>query len=142
MATKRAATTKKKGPLTPEHLEALEIGRREGRVVKQYLEALEQHKPKRGRKRTVDTVKSRLTNVENMLVEANGIERLVLLQERIDLSAELDALQTKVDLVPIEDEFVAVAAAYSARKRIAYGTWREMGVAPAVLKRAGISRSA
>ena len=44
------------------------------------------------------------------------------------------------DLSGLEKEFVKVAKAYSAKKRISYGTWREFGVPPEVLKKAGITR--
>jgi hypothetical protein len=33
-----------------------------------------------------------------------------------------------------------VAKSYSAKKGISYGAWREFGVSPEVLKKAGISR--
>ena len=56
-------------------------------------------------------------------------------------TAELDATNEKVDLSGLEKEFIAAAAAYSARKGISYAAWRELGVEPAVLKKAGISRS-
>jgi hypothetical protein len=42
----------------------------------------------------------------------------------------------------LEKEFVKVAKSYSAKKRISYGAWREFGVPPEALKKAGISRSA
>ncbi len=41
----------------------------------------------------------------------------------------------------LERDFVKVAKAYSAKKGISYGAWREFGVSPEVLKKAGISRS-
>jgi hypothetical protein len=34
-----------------------------------------------------------------------------------------------------------VAAEYGQRKGISYAAWRELGVSPAVLKRAGITRA-
>jgi len=36
---------------------------------------------------------------------------------------------------------VEVAKSYSSRKGISYAAWREVGVEPAVLKKAGISRA-
>ena len=64
-----------------------------------------------------------------------------LIQERLDLNSELAAAGEKVDLSGLEQEFVDAAAAYSARKGISYAAWRELGVEPGVLKRAGIPRS-
>jgi hypothetical protein len=109
--------------------------------VGQYLEAIEAHKPKRGRKRTADSVKKRLSTVESELKTAGGVSRLSLLQERRDLEVELAGMQGGApDISGLEKEFVKVAKAFSERKRISYGAWREFGVAPDVLKRAGITR--
>src|SRR5262245_321176 len=46
--------------LTPEHKQAMAAGRKEGQAVKAYLDALEEHRPKRGRRRTADSIKARL----------------------------------------------------------------------------------
>lgn len=135
------ATKPKKRAMTDEHKEALAEGRNHARIVGRYLEALEAHKPKRGRKRTADSVKKRLATVEQELKKSTGLARLSLLQERRDLEVELAGMQGgSPDLTNLEKEFVKVAKPYSARKRISYGAWREFGVAPEVLKRAGITR--
>jgi uncharacterized protein YicC (UPF0701 family) len=127
--------------MTDEHKAALAKGRAEGRVVRAYLEALRANKPKRGRKRTPDSVKARLETIEEELTNAAPVDELLLVQERRDLEAELEAMQQKVDLSGLEDEFVQVAKSYSDSKQLSYAAWREVGVPPAVLKRAGISRS-
>lgn len=44
------------------------------------------------------------------------------------------------DVAALEQDFIKVAAEYGRRKGISYAAWREVGVAPAVLKEAGISR--
>ena len=136
MATKRERT-----PMSDEHKAALAEGRNQGRAVRRYLEALEAHKPKRGRKRTAESMQKRLDRIDVELVKADPLKRLQLIQERLDLKNELDNLDAKVDLSGIEDDFVKAAAAYSDRKGISYAAWRELGVEAAVLKRAGISRS-
>ena len=46
-----------------------------------------------------------------------------------------------VDLAGVEKGFIGAAKDYGQRKGISYATWREVGVTPAVLKKAGISRS-
>jgi uncharacterized protein YicC (UPF0701 family) len=127
--------------MSAEHKAALAEGRNQGRSVRHYLEALDRHRPKRGRKRTSDSIKKRLERIEVELPEADQLKRLQLIQERIDLSAELETLEANVDLTGLEEEFVKAAAAYSVRKGISYAAWRELGVEPAVLKRAGISRT-
>jgi len=125
------------------HKEALAEGRNHARIVGRYLEALEANKPKRGRKRTPDSVKKRLESVAAELKEATGLTRLNLLQERRDLEIELATMQAGTpDLTGLEKDFVKVAREYSAKKRISYGAWREFGVSPEALKKAGISRGA
>ena len=124
-----------------QHKAALAEGRNQGRAVRRYLEALETHKPKRGRKRTTESVRRRLDRIDVELPSADPLKRLQLIQERLDLTAELEVADTKVDLTGLEAEFVSAAADYSARKGISYAAWRELGVEAAVLKRAGISRS-
>src|SRR5680860_433016 len=49
-----------KTKMSTEHKAALAEGRANGRAVREYLEALEATKPKRGRKRTPESVKKRL----------------------------------------------------------------------------------
>ena len=126
--------------MSDQHKAALAEGRNQGRAVRRYLEALELHRPKRGRKRTKESMERRLEKIDQELVTADPLKRLQLTQERLDLNAELDALGTKVDLSGLEADFVAAASGYSDRKGISYAAWRELGVEPSVLKRAGIAR--
>jgi hypothetical protein len=128
--------------MTPEHKAAMERGRAEGRAVRDYLEALRQSKPKRGRKRTAESIGKRLEKIKVELADASAIDELQLVQERRDLSAELESMDSGVDLDALEDAFAAVAADYGARKGISYASWREVGVSAATLKRAGIGRRA
>jgi len=134
-AKKRAST------MSDDHKAALAIGRSEGRAVRNYLEALEAHKPRRGRKRTPESIRRRLEIISETIDDADPLTRLQLIQERMDLEQELASLQASVDLQALEAEFVQAARSYSARKGISYAAWRELGVPPSVLKRAGITRS-
>jgi hypothetical protein len=127
--------------MSEEHKAALAEGRNQGRSVRRYLEALDLHRPKRGRRRTRDSMQKRLARIDDELAVADPLKRLRLIQERLDLNAELEALSAKVDLSGLEADFIEAAGAYSARKGISYAAWRELGVEPAVLKRAGISRA-
>ncbi len=126
--------------MTDEHKAALAQGRAEGRIVREYLEGLRSTKPKRGRQRTADTIRAQLAEVEKALESASAIAELDLVQKRRDLTAELEAMDTGVDLEGLEAAFVTVARAYAERKGISYASWREVGVPAATLKRAGISR--
>ena len=130
-----------KSPMTDEHKEALKAGRNEGAAIRHYLEALRNNKPKRGRKRTPESIKSRLAAIDDALSSASAIDELHLIQERRNLHAELVASSATVDLADLEQAFVTVAKNYSVRQGISYATWRDIGVDAAVLKRAGIARS-
>ena len=127
--------------MTDEHKAALAEGRTQGRAVRAYLEALDANRPKRGRKRTPDSIKKRLNTIDSELSSADKLHALHLRQERRDLQEELAAMDHSVDLADVEKEFIAAAKVYGERKGISYATWREAGVSPAVLKQAGISRS-
>jgi len=128
--------------MSVEHKAALAEGRDQGRAVRRYLEALEANKPKRGRKRSPDSMKKRLQAVEDEIAAADPLKRLHLVQERLDLQAALEASKATVDIDELEKEFVDAAATYSQRKGISYSAWRELGVPSSVLDRAGISRAA
>lgn len=136
------APKKKTRTMSDEHKAALAEGRSQGRAVRLYLEALEANKPKRGRKRTPESVQKRLDRIAVELPAADPLKRLQLTQEQLDLEAELAAGETTVDISELEQGFVASAAAYASRKGISYGAFRSVGVPPAVLRAAGISRSA
>jgi hypothetical protein len=137
MAAKRGP----KGPMTDQHKAALAQGRAEGRAVRDYLEALRSMKPKRGRARTADSIKKRLAAIDDQLADADALTELKLVQERRDLTDELASMQAKVDLDALESAFVKVAKGYSERQGISYASWRDVGVQPAVLKKAGIARA-
>ncbi|MHB1140012.1 MAG: hypothetical protein ACYC2O_13735 [Microthrixaceae bacterium] len=137
----------RRGPreITDEHKAAMAAGRTEGRAIKNYLEALELHRPKRGRRRTVESIDARLSVLQEEIADCRDRVKLVnLVQERMDLEAELEQMRTAketVDLEELESAFVDAAKSYSERRHISYAAWREVGVPAAVLKAAGISRA-
>jgi hypothetical protein len=126
--------------MSQEHKEALAAGREQSRAVKRYLEALDAHKPRRGRKRTKDSIQKQLEGIEAKLGGSDPLTRLNLLQERADLQSELNTEESGIDISSLEDDFVRVARGYGDRKGISYSVWREVGVESAVLKKAGITR--
>lgn len=136
------APKKKTRTMSDEHKAALAEGRAQGRAVRAYLEALEANKPKRGRKRTPDSIKKRLDKITVELETADPLKRLQLTQEQLDLEGELAAGETKVDLSALEKDFIEAAASYASRKGISYSAFRSVGVPPAVLRAAGITRGA
>jgi uncharacterized protein YicC (UPF0701 family) len=128
--------------MSDSHKAALAEGREQGRAVRRYLEALEAHRPKRGRKRTQESVERRLAAIDEKLNDADPLTRLHLSQERMNLQAELSSTDNAVDVGALEEEFVTAAAEYGKRKGITYAAWRQAGVDPGVLRRAGIKRGA
>lgn len=126
--------------MSDEHKAALAEGREQGRAVRRYLEALESTKPRRGRKRTPESIQKRLAAIEEQLGSADPLSRVHLVQERIDLEQELASGTNGLDLEGLEAEFAAAAAAYGQRKGISYDAWRAAGVEPRVLRSAGIGR--
>jgi hypothetical protein len=129
------------GSMSAEHKAALAEGRTQSKAVRQYLEALEAHKPKRGRKRTPESIKKRLDALDGLIDGADPLKRLQLVQERMDLTQELANMEDKPDLGSLEKGFTDAAKAYGARKGITYAAWRELGVDPSTLKAAGITRA-
>ena len=127
--------------MSDEHKAALAEGRNQGRAVRRYLEALEAHKPKRGRKRTPNRCKSGWPRSTPSCRRRPAQARCSCVQERLDLQAELEAAERDGRPPALETEFVEARPRPTAqRKGISYAAWREVGVAPAVLKKAGISR--
>jgi len=111
--------------------------------IREYLKALEQNAPRRGRKRTPDGIRRQLASVAAEIKGATATRQLDMVQQRIDLEAELEALEQvgSIDLSALEANFVDHAAAYGGRRGISYAAWREVGVSAATLKAAGIRRS-
>ena len=112
-------------------------------AVRDYLKALEQNAPRRGRRRTPESVERQLAVLEGEMEGASVTKRLDLIQQRIDLEADLEALQQagSVDLSALEAGFATHAAAYGGRRGISYAAWREVGVSSTTLKSAGIRRN-
>lgn len=127
--------------MSAEHKQALAVGREESRAVRRYLEALEAHKPKRGRRRTSEGIESRLRQIEDRLAGSDPLTRVHLVQERINLQTELASKDDPVDMKSLETGFVAAARGYGERKGLTYAAWRAAGVDANVLRRAGIPRT-
>ena len=128
--------------MSDEHKAAIAGGRIEAAAVRDYLEALESSRPKRGRRATPEMLTARRAHIDAQLAasDVEPVKRLELLQDRRDIDAQLAALADESDMTAVENGFVAQAAAYGSRKGIQYATWREAGVPAELLARAGISR--
>lgn len=139
MATSKSRTGRRS--MSKDHKAALARGREEGRVVRRYLEGLEASRPRRGRRRTPAGIQRRIREIDSQLESADPLGRLHLTQQRKDLVEELSRSDSGNDLSELEREFAKVAASYSERKGITYGTWRAAGVPASVLQSAGIPRT-
>lgn len=137
-ATTAAAAPKAKRTMSDDHKTALAQGRNEGRAVTNYLNALESNRPKRGRKRTPESIARRLEAIDQRLLDAEPINRLQLIQERLDLQAEAQRLQDRNDLTELEAAFIQVAKSYGERKGITSAAWRSLQVPKSVLRQAGV----
>lgn len=113
------------------------------RVVRRYLSAVETTRPGRGTKRTADAIGNRITKVDEMLVSADPLRRVHLIQERIELHAEYVRITNgnTGDPSQVERDFTRVARSYGDRNGITYAAWRQVGVDAKVLERAGIHKA-
>lgn len=124
--------------MSDEHKQALAAGREQGRIVRVYLEALETNKPRRGRRRTAESIAARLEHIESLLEDSEPLARLHLLQERMNLRYELEIMEDTFDIGDLEKAFISVAKEYSERKGLTHSVWREFGVSASVLREAGV----
>lgn len=129
----------KRRNLSPEVRAARAAARAETRTVRAYLEGLKSSKQgNRGRKspeKELEAVQAQLKT------ETDQIQKLSLIQRRIDAEKRLSEAPEPVDMEALEAGFIEAAKSYSARKGISYKAWREMGVPAATLSRSGIART-
>lgn len=120
------------------HKAKLAKGRADARAVKAYLEYLDEHKPKRGRKRTKASIDKRLELISSEMGDASSLARLNLVQERMDLEAEKAAMDEVVDGSELRNAFIAAAPRYAEAKGISASAFRQLGVDAKTLREAGI----
>lgn len=136
---KKSATTR---VVSDSHKAAMAAGREASRAINSYLTALDEVRPKRGRKVSKEDVEKRLSTAREEAESAVGTAKLLAIQLVEDLEGKLQALANSAvdNLEELEAGFVATAKDYSDSKGISYATWRKVGVPAELLKRAGISR--
>ena len=133
--------TESKGKeLSEDHKAAMALGRKQSRIVNRYLTLISSTKPVRGRKRTPETIKARLSKIDTEMANASPVVQLALTAEKATLSKTLKDLEGKPDVTGPENEFVSVAKEFSERKNITPAQWKQFGVPEEVLARAGISK--
>jgi len=113
------------------------------RAVRTYLEAIEAQRPRRGRRRTPESIQKRLTAIDADMKTVSVLKRLELTQERLNLQAELAAGDNTVDMDALRADFVAHAKTFGESRTppISYRAWRTVGVDAATLTEAGIARN-
>jgi hypothetical protein len=126
--------------MSDEHKAALAEGRT-GTAVRDYLEALEQHKPKRGRKRTPESIKKRNRRDRGRARHADPLKRLQLIQERIDLAAELESARDRSTSSGSRRTSSPPPRATASARASATPRGASWACEAATLKRAGISRA-
>lgn len=132
------SSASKRKPYSSEQKEFLSEGREQSKIIRQYLEAIELSKPKRGRKRTQESIARQLKSIDNTFKTSNPLNRLHLTQKKIELNAELERIKNTPDIAALEAQFIEVAKDYSERKGITFPAWKEQGVNVDVLAKAGI----
>lgn len=127
--------------MSNQHKKALAQGREQGRTIRRYLDALARQRPKRGRRRTPESINRQLRETIDQLASARSLARVELLQRRIDLETEIAMLgrDGAGDLAKLEAGFVAAAKSYSERKGITAQAWLQGGVPREVLRQAGLT---
>jgi hypothetical protein len=128
--------------VTEEQKAAMTTGRREGRAVRLYLEALRYNRRSSTTAEGKQMVQESLSAIRSELADNPTVQReLELVEERLRLLRRLAGyIGRDRSFRRLEDAFVEVAASYAARKGISYRSFREVGVSIQALRRAGIPR--
>jgi hypothetical protein len=137
-AGKSAAQGAGRFTMSQAHKDALAKGREASRHVRAYLEALERHRPRRGRQRTPESIQRQLAEVDAELGRAAPMRKLELIARRMQLDAELQSKNHKVDLATLRRNFIRYAPQYARSKGIPARAFREAGVPAADLREAGL----
>jgi hypothetical protein len=144
-ATKRTTTkADRRGArkLSAAHKTALSEGRTMSATVNRYLSAISTPR-RRGRKVSRATLEQRLVSARARFKSSVGVEKVLAAQEVRDLQAKIAQLQSSsaVDVRSLEASFIKIAKRFGENRGIGYGAWRDAGVPPVVLKRAGVTRT-
>lgn len=136
---KAAASGRKTRSMSDEHKSAIQSGRAQTKVVREYLEVLENRRPRRGPRPDPAKMRGRIDAIAVELATAAPLERVTLHQERMDLGRQLETLEQGDRYEELEENFVSVVDEYSRRRGITAEAWLAVGVPKGVLKRGGVS---
>jgi hypothetical protein len=89
--------------------------------------------------RSRDALRKRRAQIEQWLAEERSpIREVELIQQRLDIDAQLAQIDQAARLPELEAAFVNVAASWAKRGRISAAALREVGVPARVLTKAGL----
>jgi hypothetical protein len=112
------------------------VRRAETNAVAAYLTALKAPKVPA---RSSANLERRRAQIEQWLAdESSPIREVELIQQRLDIDAQLAQIDQTQRLVELEKAFVEVAASRAKRSGISAAALREVGVPASVLRRAGL----
>ncbi len=114
------------------------VGKRraETNAVAAYLTAL--RAPKVSARSRPNLEKRRVQIEQWIAEESSPIREVELIQQRLDIDAQLARIDQAARLPEFEEAFVKVAASWAQRSGIRAAALREVGVPASVLKRAGL----
>ena len=127
--------------MTDEHKKNMAEGRRHRRTVDSYLKALEQFPKIEQQRKNAAANKDRIAQLSEEIDQASGVDKLILVQQRENLTRDSAVGTADFNIEELEAEFVEVAAAYGEKLGISYTSWRDLGVPKDVLQRAGVKRT-
>jgi hypothetical protein len=112
------------------------VRRTETKAVAAYLTALRAPKVPAGSRAKLE---QRRTQIEQWLrEESSPIREVELIQQRLDIDAQLAQIDQAERLAELEEAFVKVAASWAKRSGISAAAVREVGVPARVLAKAGL----
>lgn len=127
-------------PLGEENKKLMALGRERSRIVDAYIKALQNHKY-RGRGITPldpEKLKDRIAELDERIKKASGMDRVVLIQERLNCQNQLSSLDKEKEFQELEARFLSVIRQVSIDRKISYQAWREAGVTVRTLAKAGM----
>ncbi|MER3522178.1 MAG: hypothetical protein C4317_08440 [Acidimicrobiia bacterium] len=126
--------------LTEKEKAAIKKGREETEAVKAYLDSLG---TRQGRRVDPKALERKLAKAKQELSAArNSLRRVELTEKVLQLEkAVQEARKSGGDGEDFEKKFIQYAASFAKRKGISYKAFRQMGVPPSVLAKAGIKRT-
>ena len=115
------------------------VRRAKTNAVAAYLTALKGPRPSGSSKAKREGLMRRRAQVEQWISEERSpIREVELIQQRLDVDAQLAQLDQAARLPELEEAFVNVAASWAKRTGVSAAALREVGIPASVLRRGGL----